>query len=51
MALILPMIGKQTLAGKTELEAEQMLAGLYAEFFLDPYVQLRVVNRRVSVFR
>jgi polysaccharide export outer membrane protein len=48
---ILPMIGKQTLAGKTELEAEQMLAGLYAEFFLDPYVQLRVVNRRVSVFR
>ncbi|HPE97825.1 MAG: polysaccharide biosynthesis/export family protein [Chitinophagales bacterium] len=47
----LPMIGEQQLAGLTEKEAEALLSDLYKEYFLEPYVQLRVINRRVTVFR
>ncbi|MBR08057.1 MAG: polysaccharide export protein EpsE [Rickettsiales bacterium] len=45
----LPMIGFVTLQGKTVVEAEQELAGLYDEFYASCYVRVQVVNRRVVV--
>jgi len=48
---VLPMIGMQPLGGMTEKEAELFLAEQYKAHFNDPYVQLRVLNRRVIVYR
>ena len=45
----LPMIGFVTLQGKTVVEAERELAGLYDEFYASCYVRVQVVNRRVIV--
>lgn len=46
----LPMIGDTKLAGYTKLEAEMYLQGLYEQYYKDPYVQIKVTNRRVIVF-
>ena len=47
----LPMVGEQQIGGLTEKEAELYLAEKYDVFFKDAYVQLRVLNRRVTVYR
>ena len=48
---VLPMVGTQVIGGMTEKEAELHLAEQYKAHFNDPYVQLRVLNRRVIVYR
>jgi polysaccharide export outer membrane protein len=48
---VLPMVGEVQLAGMTEKEAESLLAELYADHIVEPYVQIRVLNRRVTVMR
>ncbi|MBP7400823.1 MAG: polysaccharide biosynthesis/export family protein [Chitinophagales bacterium] len=47
----LPMIGQVNLFGLTEREAELLLAEKYKENYISPYIQLRVTNRRVLVYR
>lgn len=47
----LPMIGEVNLFGLTEREAELLLVEKYKESYISPYVLLRVINRRVIVFR
>jgi polysaccharide biosynthesis/export protein len=46
----LPIIDYVNIVGKTIKEAEKYLEELYSEFYVEPYVQLVVVNRRVFVF-
>lgn len=46
----LPVIGEVYLVGKTVKESEDTLAKLFAGFYLDPFVQLKVTNQRVIVF-
>jgi len=46
----LPIIGKLKLAGLTIREAEKLLETQYASFYNKPFVILKVVNRRVTVF-
>jgi len=46
----LPIIGDIQLAGLTIKEAVLKLEGAYEEFYVDPFVQLEVVNKRVVVF-
>jgi polysaccharide export outer membrane protein len=46
----LPLIGRVKLQGLTLREAEQMLETRFAEFYVGPYVVLRVNNKRVAVF-
>jgi polysaccharide export outer membrane protein len=46
----LPILGKIYLAGYTVKEAEKMLEELFSKDYNDPYVLVRVTNRRVIVF-
>lgn len=46
----LPIIGQTKLAGYTVREAEFYLEGLYSEFYVKPFVQVQVNNKRVIVF-
>lgn len=46
----LPIIGKFKIAGLTIREAEKSLEDKFASFYNKPFVILRVVNRRVTVF-
>jgi len=46
----LPIVGVQKVAGLTLIEAQQLLAELYSIQFHDPYVIVRIVNRRIIVF-
>jgi polysaccharide export outer membrane protein len=46
----LPIIGKLKLAGLTIREAEKFLETQYANFYNKPFVIIRIVNRRVTVF-
>ena len=46
----LPIIGDINLVNKTIQEAETVLEKLYAKFYVDPYINLRVNSRRVIVF-
>jgi polysaccharide export outer membrane protein len=46
----LPIIGKLKLAGLTIREAEKFLETQYANFYNKPFVVIRIVNRRVTVF-
>ncbi len=48
---LLPMVGFVTLEGSTVVEAEQMLASSYDEYYASCYVRLQVVNRRVIVLK
>lgn len=46
----LPVVGDVQLIGKTVKQAEDELKRLYGEFYINPFVQLIVTNRRVIVF-
>ena len=46
----LPMIDSVSVQGKTIDEAEKMLQTLYSYYFVKPFVQLLVTNKRVIVF-
>ena len=46
----LPIIGKIKIAGMTIREAEKSLEGQYANFYNKPFIVVRVVNRRVTIF-
>ena len=46
----LPILGPTKLAGLTILEAEDTLESLFSEYYVDPFVQLNVTNKRVIVF-
>ncbi len=45
-----PIIGRINVLGLTMREAEQLLETKFSEFYVGPYVILRVTNKRVSVF-
>lgn len=46
----LPIIGKIKIAGMTIREAEKSLEAQYANFYNKPFVVVRVINRRVTIF-
>lgn len=46
----LPVIGDVLLSGKTIQEAQETLKTLYSSQYVDPFVQVRVINKRVIVF-
>ncbi len=47
----LPVLGMLYVKGYTQNELESQLAQRYASLFVNPFVILRVINRRVFVFR
>lgn len=47
----LPIIGQFYVKGYTETELERTLAEKYSNLFVDPYIVLNVINRRVFVFK
>jgi polysaccharide export outer membrane protein len=49
-AVKLPIIGIETLSGLTVREAELLLEKRYSEYYVKPFVMLKVINRRVVVF-
>ncbi len=49
--LKLPIIGEYFVKGFTETQLENILADKYASLYVDPYVVVKVVNRRVFVFK
>ncbi|NNC86750.1 MAG: polysaccharide export protein EpsE [Bacteroidia bacterium] len=46
----LPIIGKVKIDGYTVPDAEKFLEGQYATYYNNPFVMLRVMNKRVLVF-
>lgn len=46
----LPVLGLINLVGLTIREAEVRLQSMYSEFYIDPFIQLSVTNKRVVVF-
>ena len=46
----LPILGKVYVKDSTIRQAEFMLERLYDEYYVDPFVQLQVTNKRVIVF-
>jgi polysaccharide export outer membrane protein len=46
----LPVLGKTILSGLTIREAKDLLEKKYAQYYIKPYVLLKVTNRRVIVF-
>jgi polysaccharide biosynthesis/export protein len=47
---MLPVIGEVTILGLTIKQAEDSLKKLFSKHYLDPFVQLKVTNKRVIVF-
>lgn len=47
----MPLIDTITISGKTIREAERAIQDRYKAHFKEPFAQLRVINRRVYVFR
>lgn len=45
-----PLIGRVNVKGLTTREAEQLLETRFSEFYVGPYVVVRVTNKRVSVY-
>ena len=45
-----PLLGLVDVAGLTIIEAQEKLSTLYAESYINPFVQIEVTNRRVIVF-
>merc|ERR1711924_518626 len=45
-----PIIGDINLVGKTTREAEIYLENIFSEFYVDPYVFMRVNSRRIFLF-
>jgi polysaccharide export outer membrane protein len=46
----IPILGETPITGKTILEAQAYLEELYSSFYVDPFLQLNVMNKRVIVF-
>jgi len=46
----LPILGRVGLKDKTIKEVEALLEEEYSKYYIKPFVQLRVVNKRVTVF-
>lgn len=46
----LPLVGRTHLAGMEMREAETYLEEIYSEFYIRPFVQVAITNRRVVVF-
>ena len=46
----LPSLGRINIAGKTIREAETELETQYSNYFVDPFVLINVINKRVIVF-
>jgi len=46
----LPVLGRYKIAGLTERQAEDSLENRFSALYKKPFVQLKVVNRRVTVF-
>ncbi len=46
----LPALGDVNIVGMNIYEAENYLEELYSEFYVEPFMQLNVVNKRVIVF-
>ena len=47
----LPILGETNLVGKSIKEAEVFLETLFAEYYVDPFINLRVNSRRVFIFK
>lgn len=47
----LPIIGEYFVKGFTETQLENVLADKYSALYVDPYVVVKVVNRRAFVFK
>lgn len=47
----LPILGKVNLKGKSVKEAEKILEEKYSQYFIDPFVILRIANRYAYVFQ
>ncbi len=47
---ILPMLDSLYLAGYNITGAENLLSGRYSYYFVNPYIRIKVVNRRCVVF-
>lgn len=47
----LPIIGEYFVKGYTETQLENILADKYSSLYVDPYVVVKVINRRVFVFK
>lgn len=48
--VFLPIVGETNIVGMTIRQAEIYVAQVYEEFYVDPFVQISVTNRRVIVF-
>ncbi|MEZ4937082.1 MAG: polysaccharide biosynthesis/export family protein [Crocinitomicaceae bacterium] len=46
----LPIVGKVKLVGMTLDSCENYLEKIYADYYIDPFIQIRVINNRVLVF-
>lgn len=46
----LPLVGKVALSGLTIAEAETFLQRIYNDFYVNPFVSVKVVNKRVIIF-
>lgn len=46
----LPLVGKVALSGLTIAEAETFLQNIYNDFYVNPFVSVKVVNKRVIIF-
>jgi len=46
----LPIIGRINLKGKTVKDVEALLEEKYTKYYIKPFVQVKVVNKRVTVF-
>lgn len=46
----LPLVGSLKLAGLTIIEAEKLLEESYATYYVKPYINLKITNKRVIVF-
>ena len=46
----LPVIGRVELKGLTILEVEKLLEKRYEKYYIKPFVQIKVVNKRITVF-
>lgn len=46
----LPILGEVPIVGKSILEAQAYLEDLYSSYYVDPFLQLNVANKRVIVF-
>lgn len=46
----LPVIGNESLQGLTIEEAQTLLETRYSEYYVKPFVMIRVVNKRVTIY-